>query len=89
MVCLARQTTNTTPNHRRLRMKITYFELFEAADYLGISQATIKEWMKSRNSNTFRNYCTYIGQRRIITYENMRRYLNGLEPINVATTNNI
>ena len=63
-------------------MNNMYFEMSEAADFLKISSVTIKEWLKTRSPHNFRNYCTRIGRRPIVTFENMERYLNGLAPIN-------
>ncbi len=61
-------------------MNNIYFEMNEAAEFLKISPETIKEWLKTRSPHNFRDYCTQIGRRRIITHENMERYLNDLTP---------
>lgn len=61
-------------------MNRNYLEMNEAAEFLKISPGTMKEWLKSRSPHNFRNYCTRIGRRPIITHENMDRYLDGITP---------
>lgn len=51
-----------------------YFDMGKAADFLGISKATIRDWVIKRTARDFRTFTTKIGGKRIITEENMDRY---------------
>ena len=66
-------------------MERNYLEIDEVAEFLRISPATIQDWLRTRNPNKFKKYCTRIGRRPIITHENLDRYLHDLP----ARTHNV